>query len=505
MLLVLYWQSRADSIRSLSSPTHYNSMLSRALRLPPALSTRLNRKPTAQPAPGSPVGKSWLILAALVGSYSTCQAQQAPWQWLAQSAETRSAVLQRLTTDAAGSVYLAGRFTGQIRLGATRLVSQGRSDTFVAKLTAGGQWAWAVAAGGPESDEATDLALDAQGNLLVAGAFGGKASFGSREVVSNGGQDVFVAALTPQGEWRGVVTAGGLGQDEAYCLTAGPHNTVVLGGRFQETAEFGAHRLQATAGNDGFVAHLDQHGGWAWAAQLGTTEEGAVRRVAVDKQGDVVVTGYLGGTGQFGAHPLVSQGTHNAFVAKLSGSGAWQWATGGRSESTTYGNAVVLDEQNRIYVTGSYSGQVAFGPHQLASHGGDDTYVARLSPAGEWQWVTSLQGPAFETGRDLALSPLGTLYVVGSSSPAAACMGATLASHGGLDVFLARLTTEGKWLNAQAIGSQGTDEGSALALAPTGEALVGGTLSLAEPASAIAPQVFVGRFRFPVTSSHDLQ
>jgi hypothetical protein len=453
-------------------------------------------EPTARPSRRRP-GGAWLTLAALLGSAGAAQAQQAPWQWLAQSAETRSAVLQRLTTDAAGSVYLAGRFTGQIRLGNTRLVSQGRSDAFVAKLTAGGQWAWAVAAGGPESDEATDLALDAQGNVLVAGAFGGRATFGPQQATSRGGRDVFVAALTPQGEWQGVVTAGGAGQDEAYCLSAGPHNTVVLGGRFQGEATFGAHRLQAAAGDDGFVAHLDPTGTWSWAAQLGASEQGAVRRVTLDGQGNVVATGYVGGTGQFGAHPLVSLGTHNAFVAKLSGTGRWQWVSGGLSESTTYGNALALDAQNRIYVTGSYSGQTTFGPHRLTSHGGDDTYVAQLSAAGQWQWVTSLQGPAYETGRDLALSARGTLHVVGSSSPAAAYGAATLAGPGGLDVFVARLTTEGRWLSAQALGSPGTDEGAALALAPTGEALVGGTLSQPGPASAVAPQVFVGRLRFP--------
>lgn len=481
-------------------------MVPHFLRIQQPISLLPERIRTANRASGRQLSAAGLVLAA-VGSAGAAQAQaqQTPWQWLAQSAETRSAVLQRLTTDATGSVYMAGRFTGQIRFGATRLVSQGRSDTFVAKLTAGGQWAWAVAAGGPENDGATDLALDNDGNLLVAGSFGGQAAFGGREVTSNGGQDVFVAALTPQGEWRGVLTAGGPGQDEALALTVDKQHNVLLGGRFQGDAAFGSHRLYATAGNDGFVARLGEGGSWSWAAQLGATEQGAVRRMVVDRQGAIVVTGYVGGTGQFGTHPLVSQGTHNAFVAKLSGAGAWQWATGGRSESTTYGNALALDEQDRIYVTGSYSGSTAFGPHQVTSHGGDDTYVARLSAAGEWQWVTSVQGPALEAGRDLALSALGTLYVVGSSSPAATCPGTALAGKGGLDVFLARLTTEGRWLNIQALGSQGADEGTALVLAPNGEALVGGTFSLPEPASEVAPQVFVGRFRFPATIPHDLQ
>lgn len=432
------------------------------------------------------------------------QAQQPTWQWLAQSAETRSAVVQRLKTDGEGSVYVAGNFTGQIRFGTTRLVSKGRSDVFVAKLTAGGQWAWAVAAGGPESDLAADMTLDATGNILVAGSFGSTAAFGSRQAVSHGGQDVFVAGLNSQGEWRGVLTAGGPDQDGAYALTLDQQNKVLLGGSFQGEAVFGTQHLQATPGNDGFVARMSQEGVWEWAAQLGATQ-GAVRRIVVDKRGDIVVTGYLGGTGQFGAHPFTSQGTHNAFVAKLTRGGNWQWVSGGCSASTTYGNALAVDEQNRIFVTGSYNGQTTFGPHQLTSQGGDDTYVARLSPGGHWDWVTSVQGPALETGRDLAINAQGTLYLVGSSSSATSGLGGSLPNQGGLDVFLARLTAEGKWLNTQALGSAGTDEGTALGLAPNGEALIGGIFSFSEPASGIAPQVFVGRLRFPVAFPGDLQ
>ncbi|RSK43095.1 hypothetical protein EI291_22315 [Hymenobacter rigui] len=438
-----------------------------------------------------------MLLTLAAGGPVVAQAQQLPWRWLQQGTEARSAVLQRLVTDAAGNTYLTGRFSGQLRLGATRLVSQGRSDAFVAKLTSGGQWAWAVAAGGSGSDEATDLALDATGNVLVTGAFEDIATFGLQKVTSQGRQDVFVAALTPEGRWRGVLTAGGPGQDEAMAVTVDAHHAVWVGGRFQDRAVFGGHHLQAAAGNDGFVARLDPTGTWEWARQLDASEQGAVRRMVVDAQGGVVVTGYVGGTARFGEHPLVSQGTHNGYVARLSSSGTWQWASGGLSTSTTYASAVVVDEQNQVFVAGSYSGTTAFGPHQLTSHGGDDAFVACLTPTGEWHWVRSVQGPALETVRDLAWVAPGTLGVVGSSSREAVCAGIRLPGQGGLDVLLGRLTVDGRWLEVRTVGTAGADEGTALGLGANGELLVGGTLSGTDFAAGIAPQVFVGQCQLP--------
>jgi hypothetical protein len=471
-------------------------MLSRTSRLS-GIHSFLQVHAAMRKASCRPAGRGWLLLAALAGAVSTSRAQQVPGPWLAQSAETRSTVLQRLITDRTGSMYVAGRFTGQIRFGGTRLVSKGRTDAFIAKLTTSGHWAWAVAVGGSGSDSAHDIALDGQGNLLVAGSFSEQVTVGSRELISQGGQDVFVAAFTSEGEWRGMVTAGGVAQDEAVALAVGPQNTVVIAGRFQGEAVFGSHRLRAAAGNDGFIAHLDQNGNWSWAAQVGATEQGCVQRVAVDQQGSILATGYVGGTGQFGAHSLVSNGTHNAFVAKLSGEGTWQWAAGIAGASTTYGHALALDGQNRVYVTGSFSGEATFGPYQLSSVGGDDLYVARLSTAGQWEWVTSLPGPALETGRDLVLSSGGGVYVVGSCSRAAAWLNSTLPNQGGPDIFMGNLTTEGEWLGAQTVGAQGPDEATAVALSPAGELLVGGTFSFSEPGSGIGPQLVVGRFRLP--------
>lgn len=75
-------------------------------------------------------------------SFSTLKAQsQSPvWQWATQSTGNGAGQLLPLAVDTQGNSCGVGFFTGSFRLGETILTSQGRSDMFVAKLSAAGNW-----------------------------------------------------------------------------------------------------------------------------------------------------------------------------------------------------------------------------------------------------------------------------------------------------------------------------------------------------------------------------
>ena len=75
-----------------------------------------------------------------------------------------------------GFVYVTGFFSGtEASLG---LVSRGVEDVFVAKYSQAGALQWARRFGGTTQDNPGGIAVDASGNVYVAGGFGGTATFG---------------------------------------------------------------------------------------------------------------------------------------------------------------------------------------------------------------------------------------------------------------------------------------------------------------------------------------
>jgi hypothetical protein len=100
--------------------------------------------------------------------------------------------------DPTGFFLLSGYTTGSIDFGGEVLTSAGGRDGFVAKVDAAGGPYWARLFGDETFyQEATGVAIDANGNAHVSGLFSGDADVGSGMVASAGSTDAFVASYPP--------------------------------------------------------------------------------------------------------------------------------------------------------------------------------------------------------------------------------------------------------------------------------------------------------------------
>src|SRR5205807_1999763 len=76
-----------------------------------------------------------------------------------------------------------------------------------------------------------------------------------------------------------------------------------------------------------FVSKYSPTGARLWSKCLGGVRGGGTgRAVAVDRNGNVLVTGKLSGTVDFGTGPLTSAGASSIFVAKYSAAGVPVWS-----------------------------------------------------------------------------------------------------------------------------------------------------------------------------------
>jgi len=93
-----------------------------------------------------------------------------------------------LAVDAHGDVALAGKFTAHLAFGSTLLSSAGGSDAFVTKLNAQLSPLWAARLGGPGVDEARGVAVDSAGDVITVGFF-------SRTATASGTSQTIAASL----------------------------------------------------------------------------------------------------------------------------------------------------------------------------------------------------------------------------------------------------------------------------------------------------------------------
>jgi chitodextrinase len=114
-----------------------------------------------------------------------------------------------------------------------------------------------------------------------------------------------------------------------------------------------------------FVTVLTQASGQhMWSTRFGgstLSDSVIVNAVAVDANGNVVITGQLEGRANFGSTVLTSSGDRDIFIAKYSSSGAYQWSKRFGDTGSDIGYGIGVDTSGNVLVIGQFQGTVDFG------------------------------------------------------------------------------------------------------------------------------------------------
>ncbi|MBL4585995.1 MAG: SBBP repeat-containing protein [Flavobacteriales bacterium] len=345
-----------------------------------------------------------------------CAKAQTPyWAQRAGGATTDEAA--DISIDANGNSYTTGHFTASATFGNTTLSSYGVTDIFVCKIDPAGYFLWATRMGGTDSDRALSIRTDAEGNSYITGYFYGTATFGSQTLTSNGVQDVFVAKLDNAGNVLWAVSAGGSDSEIGNAVNVDANGNVAITGEFTGTATFGAQTLTSLNGSvDVFTAKLDANGNFLWAKKGSAPATDRGIDVAFDPAGNVYVTGQFTDTITFDNTHF--NNTFNAiFLIKYDGSGTEQWFRRIGAAALNVVNGIAVDANSNVYLTGDFVGDVIFFAQQnttLTHLYPNRIFLAKYSSAGSLLWAEADGSENEFTARNLALDDNGDPFIVGN-------------------------------------------------------------------------------------------
>ena len=305
-----------------------------------------------------------------------------------------SELVNSLAVDAAGNLYAAGNFGGTGGFGRTAggaavtlAAVGGGTNAFALKLDASGNSVWAAGVGGAGYEQGKRIAVDAAGNVDVAGTFTATAVVnGFTQAIAPGGSlNDFVAQLNgTNGAAKWLVGLGGAGSESLGGLAVDGAGNLFVGGYFSGTAAFGSHALTAsTAGqSEAFVTKLSSAGVDLWAEQLGSTSGASVNDLRTDGSGNVYAGGNFSGTGNFnpgGTATLYSAGGSDAFVASLDTNGVYRWALRAGGPGTDTVTALAVAGVDDLEMVGAFASPAVFGGTTLAGTSLTNAFVSRVS------------------------------------------------------------------------------------------------------------------------------
>lgn len=175
---------------------------------------------------------------------------------------------------------------------------------------------------------------------------------------------------------------------------------------------------------------------WNWAVDAGGGgNTDLCFDIATDSQGNAYWVGSVSGTAAFGCATVNAANTVSGIIAKYAPDGTCQWV---RSINTSFYDAwvygVVIDGQDRIYVTGSCQGNADFGNGIVLPGSGslDDWFTARYDTAGNCIWADRIaNSPGTSEGRGIARDAAGGVYVTGFAGSSGYSFGDVVVNNGG--------------------------------------------------------------------------
>ncbi|WP_438022551.1 outer membrane protein assembly factor BamB family protein [Sorangium sp. So ce233] len=315
-----------------------------------------------------------------------------------------------IAVDATGNYYIIGTFEGSVDLGTGPLTSAGDSDIFLLKLDPSGAPLWSKRFGTPLRERGNALAMDGNGNVLIAGNYqddlsgtGRDPGFGGCALpapFSSSGQ--FMAKLDPDGNhiWSDGFSFYASYSTRVTEMAIDAHDNAYLAIELEDVTA---------------VVKLDAMGNVLWTRSTPGSPSFHMD-LALDSAGNVVTVDYAGINGNY-------TGLYT-YVSKLSPNGDLLWSrtiddydfrgkvavnSAGEILVLAEGVLIKLDQDGEEVFTQPVrrTGNIAVDPADNIFLGGGG--LTMLDPSGTELWTLDF---AASVG-DIAFSPNGAVAVTG--------------------------------------------------------------------------------------------
>ncbi|MGK4567347.1 hypothetical protein [Flavobacterium sp. 3HN19-14] len=295
-------------------------------------------------------------------------------------------------------------------------------ESFVAKYDTSGNIIWAKKISGSGAEKASCIAVDSVGNFYVAGIFDSiSLTIGSNVLTNAGGNDIFIVKYDTNGNVIWAKSDGGTGDEYCNGIAVDINGNIIIAGGYKSpTLTIGSITLNNGANSnddsDILIAKYDNAGNSIWAKSWNGTAEDMANDVAVDASGNIIFTGYFHspsiGDGSSGL--TADTNTESSiFLIKCNPSGELFWQRKWSGSLANVGRDLTVDSEGGIYFIAQYQGgYITFETTTLYSDVNGASTVVKYNPNGSVAWA-KICASSRVLAKSVAVDSNKNLYVAG--------------------------------------------------------------------------------------------
>lgn len=252
-----------------------------------------------------------------------------------------------------------------------------------------------------------------------------------------------------------------------------------ISGTFQGTLDFGGTvgTITSSGLDDGFVAKINTNNEIEWARRYGNSSNDLVNRMHTDTNGNVYLTGSFSGAISFGTDNYTSNGTRDGYLAVYNTNGNYQWSIHLTNFDTNSNNSfqdVTTDSSGNVYAIGQFESDGILDT-LYTSAGSVDSFIARFSSVGAFEWVEQVGGTGIERLEGIAYDPTGNIIAVGTYSSTTNLGNAgNVTNNGFSDTMILKYSNTGAHQWTQIVSAAQEQIGNQVSVSNSGEVFVAG-------------------------------
>ena len=359
-----------------------------------------------------------LLFALFIMNDAFCQS----WLWQ-QRLNTNSDEdnFNALAVDDFGNVYTAVQFEGPLTVGAFSFQSNPIEDVCLMKMDSTGNVLWALAFGGLYWDQVNGMDCDAEGNVYLAGHFMTSMQIANQTITGSTGRDIFIMRINADGTLGWVQQGSNVWNEEASDLKVDGNGDVIISGAANNTSVIGGMQLYSADPNvffQGFVAKFSAQGDPIWLQSAGAVEYSSSSytqtALAVGPDNSIHYTDMRLGGIDFGGIVDPGPGNYNVILLKWSSEGIPLTGWVGLSDFNDFMYDVAVDQQGRIYLAVTTLTSFEFAGQSIQFPAGSyGVCMLRLLPDGSEDAIWPSYSSSDSRIYSIASSPQNEIWFAG--------------------------------------------------------------------------------------------
>ena len=253
---------------------------------------------------------------------------------------------------------------------------------WIAKYDSNGSLLWEKNSNNQTSGTATgnsisEIGIDKNENIYGIGAFSDSVVFGNFKVKNYGG---FLIKFDSTGKTKWLNSFSNANLREGIAVS--PSGNFWITGAFRNNFFYQGKGKIFNSNYHCFIGAFDSKGSLKWLRYGENANSGSVtfgQGISYSNKLINVIGYYSGKNAIFGKDTLQDSGLNDIFILKMNKRGQFLYSFGTGGIYLDDGNDLAFDKDGNSYFTGSFTDKTNFGDNQIISGGSNDIFVSKLS------------------------------------------------------------------------------------------------------------------------------